>query len=107
MERWRKACLTMGLTLSYLLVVTPAAWLLRCRRKEALPLTLNGRAAVKSYWASARVDSDDCRVYQEYPRLLGGLTFLKRFILLSILPWKTLASQPPEKALRSDLYVMF
>jgi len=118
----RRLVLNAGLTMTYLALVTPLAWLLKLMGRA--PLTMGRDPRASTYWNPVQIDSGDRRLYQETslwrslwslregaqacPALSGRARGIARAaILLSLLPWKPLAAEPKGAKLRHDLYVMF
>lgn len=121
-DRMRQLVLSVGLTITYLALVTPLAWLLKLMRRAPLAMQMDPRAP--TYWNPVQIDSGDRRLYQDAslwrslrdlrevaqacPALSGRSRVIARAaILLSLLPWKPLAAEPKGAELRHDLYVMF
>lgn len=116
---------SVGLAGVYYFVVTPLAWWVRVRGREALALRREPRGS--SYWVPLDIDSMDRTVYLDYDdpskvgrsrerrlvvqayRRLAAATPLpaKWLILLTLFPWTRFASSPEGDELRSDLYVLF
>ena len=119
---WRQALLTLGLWLLYLLVVTPAAWLMRLRGITLLALAREPESP--SYWIAAAIDSSNRNTYHEVAgssarsrvtELLRDYSAVavatclpvKRMVLRTLLGLRHVAPTLQESKLQTDLYVMF